>query len=108
MAASALVAQRTCPGPSAPSADIGAAESGVAGRAAAAGCGAGVVVGGGSARAAKRTMGARETNIDLRSGDARKTGRGVREIPLGSGENVVPRDGSEPPTQGFSVPCSTN
>src|SRR6185436_7787177 len=59
-ASAALVAQRTLPGPRALSEDIGAPASGDAG-----GAGAGVAAFWGSARAAKRTTGMRETKIDL-------------------------------------------
>ncbi len=34
--------------------------------------------------------------------------RGARPDPAKKAEKLVPRDGIEPPTRGFSIPCSTN
>src|SRR2546430_8746440 len=113
IASSTLVAQIVLPGPI----PVGSAIFGEASETAAVGAGRGLpgafegaAAGAGAARAAKRTIGRRELKTDLQpsSGCCVRNGPAESAIPRSGPENMVPRDGIEPPTQGFSVPCSTN
>ncbi len=45
-----------------------------------------------------------EAGVKGGAGSGARDGRDGQQIP----QNLVPRDGIEPPTRGFSIPCSTN